>query len=119
MIADLKFAFRQLRKSPGFTAIAVMTLALGIGVNSAVFALINGVILRPMVPLRANEVVNVFTARQHASHDYRQFSHAEYRQLRQNSDEVFADLAAEEFAVVGIGRDHDVRRSFAFLTSEN
>jgi putative ABC transport system permease protein len=116
---DLKFAFRQLRKSPGFTAIAVMTLALGIGVNSAVFALINGVVLRPMVPLRAHEVVNVFTARQNASHDYRQFSYAEYRELRQNGGEVFVDLAADEFAIAGIGRGHEIRRSFAFLTSEN
>src|SRR5438270_1660136 len=119
MMNDLKFAFRQLRKSPGFAAIAMITLALGIGVNSAVFALINGAVLRPMVPLRANEVVRVFTARQNASHDYRQFSHAEYRELSQNGSEIFADLAADEFAIVGIGRDHDIRRSFAFLTSEN
>ena len=119
MMNDLKFAFRQLRKSPGFAAIAMITLALGIGVNSAVFSLINGAVLRPMVPLRANEVVRVFTARQNASHDYRQFSHAEYRELRQNGSEIFADLAADEFAIVGIGRDHDIRRSFAFLTSEN
>jgi putative ABC transport system permease protein len=60
MFNDIKFAFRQLCKSPGFAAIAMITLALGIGVNSAVFALINSVVLRPMVPLRANEVVRVF-----------------------------------------------------------
>src|ERR1700756_289269 len=119
MIQDFRFAFRQLIKTPGFTIVAVVTLALGIGVNSAVFALINGVVLRPMVPLRANEVIRVFTARQNASHDYRQFSHAEYRELRQNGSEIFAGLAADEFAIVGIGRDHDIRRSFAFLTSEN
>ena len=45
MIQDFKFAFRQLIKTPGFTAIAVITLALAIGVNSAIFALINGVLL--------------------------------------------------------------------------
>jgi ABC-type antimicrobial peptide transport system, permease component len=64
-------------------------------------------------------VVNVFTARQNASHDYRQFSYNEYRDLRDNGGEVFADVAALEFAVAGIGRDHEMRRSFAFLTSEN
>src|SRR5438270_3867817 len=119
MIQDFKFAFRQLLKSPGFTGVAVMTLALAIGVNSAIFALINSVVLHPMVPLRPQEVVNVFNCRQNANHDYRQFSYNEYRELRQNGGDLFADLAALEFAVAGIGRDHEVRRSFAFLTSEN
>ena len=119
MIQDFKFAFRQLLKSPGFTAVAVLTLALAIGVNSAIFALINGVVLHPVVPERPNEVVNVFSARQNASHDYRQFSYSEYRELRENGGDVFADIAALEFAVAGIGRDHEIRRSFAFLTSEN
>src|SRR5438552_2235852 len=119
MMQDFKFAFRQLIKAPGFTAIAVLTLALAIGVNSAIFALINGVVLRPMVPVRPNEVVNVFNCRQNADHDYRQFSYNEFRDMRENNGEVFADLAALEFAVAGIGRDHEMRRSFAFLTSEN
>src|SRR6267143_3880533 len=119
MIQDFKFAFRQLLKSPGFTAVAVLTLALAIGVNSAIFALINGVVLRSPIPLRPHEVVNVFTARQNASHDYRQFSYQEYRELRENGTDVFVDVAALEFAVAGIGRDHEMRRSFAFLTSEN
>ena len=68
MIQDLRFAFRQLIKSPGFTAVAVLTLALAIGVNSAIFALINGVVLRSPIPLRPKEVANIFSARQNASH---------------------------------------------------
>src|ERR1700719_2765640 len=119
MIQDFRFAFRQLIKSPGFTIVAVVTLALAIGVNSAIFALINGVVLRPMVPVKPEEVVNVFTARQNANHDYRQFSYDEYRELRENGNEVFADVAALQFTVAGIGAEHEMRRSFAFLTSEN
>ena len=119
MIQDFKFAFRQLLKSPGFTSVAVLTLALAIGVNSAIFAMVKATVLHPVVPLRPHEVVNVFTARQNASHDYRQFSYNEYRELRDNGGDVFADIAALEFAVAGIGRDHEMRRSFAFLTSEN
>ena len=99
MIQDFKFAFRQLLKSPGFTSVAVLTLALAIGVNSAIFALINSVVLHPMVPMRPQEVVNVFNCRQNANHDYRQFSYNEYRELRENGENLFVDLAALEFAV--------------------
>src|SRR5438445_11219822 len=119
MMQDFRLAIRQLLKTPGFTTVAVLTLALAIGVNSAIFALIIGVVLKPVVPVRPAEVVNVFTARQNASHDYRQFSYNEYRELRENGGDIFSDVAVIEFAVAGIGRDHEMRRSFAFLISEN
>ncbi len=56
---DLKFAVRQLLKNPGFTAVAVLTLALGIGANTAIFSLFNSIALRPLPVPEADRVVNL------------------------------------------------------------
>jgi hypothetical protein len=60
MIQNLKFAFRLLRKSPGFALVAVLIMALGIGANAAIFSVVRGVLLEPLPFRDADRVVQVW-----------------------------------------------------------
>ena len=59
LVSDLRFAGRMLRKNPGFSTIAIATLALGIGANTAIFSLVDGIVLRPLAYLDAGRLVAV------------------------------------------------------------
>jgi len=97
LLQDLFYAVRQLRKSPGFAIAAVLTLAIGIGVNTASFSIMDAVVLRPLAVPELNEVVTVSEQQNHG--DSREAALANYEDwLRQSS-------AFEELAV---RNDHDM-----------
>jgi putative ABC transport system permease protein len=118
MFGDLKLALRLLGKSPGFSAVAILTLAVTIGVNSAIFSLIDGALLRPVVRHKPSEVVCIFTGSRDATRSFRQFSYAEFTALREPNP-AFQDVVAVNFNYVALGRDMELQRSFAFMVSEN
>ena len=115
-MSDLKFAVRQLRKSPGFTLVAVLTLALGIGANTAIFSIVNAVLLRPLPYPNADRIM-VLNESSGPGQDY-SVALPDYFDWR-NDNTVFEHLAAthkESRNLSGIsGRDPE-RVSCASVT---
>jgi putative ABC transport system permease protein len=105
MISDFRQALRLLFKSPGFTAIAVVTLALGIGANSAIFSVIDAVLLRPLPFPKPNELAMVWSKpAKGTGHETQSFP--DYEDFRDQS-KSFANMAAyvEAATVLGTGND--------------
>ncbi len=118
-MSNLRFAFRQLLKSPGFTATAILTLAIAIAVNATVFAVMRVVLYQPVTPAHPEEVTGIFSNRPTArGNDYRRLSHAEYTALRGATD-LFRDVSAVHPTLVGVGEGAEARRSLSAIVSEN
>ena len=94
MIQDLRFGLRMLWKNPGFTLIAVLTLALGIGANTAIFSVVNAVLLQPLPYAKADELAAIYLRTDRDAAESRfPFSPAGYLNLK-NHNTVFTDVAA-------------------------
>jgi hypothetical protein len=92
LVQDLRFGLRVLRKSPGFTAVAVLTLALGIGANTAIFSLIDTVMLRLLPVQKPQEMVEILRFNPaRGGQPTSGFTNALWEQLRDNQD-IFAGV---------------------------
>jgi predicted permease len=118
MWSDLRFAWRYLRHHPGFTLLAIVSLGVAIGVNSAMFSVVHGFLLRSAVERDPERYVGVFTATPDAARRFRPFSHAEFLALRSDRS-VFADVSAVAYSQVALGEGPERRRAFAFVVTEN
>jgi predicted permease len=103
---NLRFAGRRLTQSPGFTCTAVLSLALGIGANTAIFSLVNAVILRDL-PLEApEELVDIYES--NPDFPFNVFSYPDYIDFQEGTREVFSDVSASRLALVQVDRDGGV-----------
>src|SRR5271163_4823600 len=98
---NLKYASRMLRKSPGFTAVVVLTLALGIGANTAIFSMVDSFLLRPL-PVKDGKQLVVLAMQMNKGPVQNQFSIPEYRDLQTQTGEVFDGVFGYELGLDGI-----------------
>jgi predicted permease len=114
---DFRYALRMLLTRPGFTAIALISLALGIGANTAVFSLVNQVLLKPL-PIDHPEQVYSLCDTGPTSGDFSAFSYPDYRDLREHTD-VFSGLLAFRFAPINLSHSGDSSRIWGYIVSGN
>ena len=96
---DIRYALRMLRKSPGFTAVAILTLALGIGANTAIFSLVDWLILRPLPISQPSRVVFIEKQFRNGGNGT-QFSYPDFRRIEQQTSQIFESVAAARMFVM-------------------
>src|SRR5258706_12292111 len=110
---DLRFAVRMLKRNPGFTAVAVLTLAVAIGANAVVFSALNGFVLRP---LNVPHSESLFQVR--GAPDDARFSYPDYLDLR-DRNRTFDGLAAYNFSQAGLDTGENPSRAWICEVSGN
>lgn len=118
LIRDGRQALRLLGKAPGFSALAVLVLALGIGANTAIFSLVNAFLLRPLPGSDSGVLYGLYSRDEKKADDWRAFSWPNYVDIR-DGNEVFASLLAHNLTMAGVREGDATRRFMAGLVSAN
>ena len=119
LLEDLRYAARMLLKNPGFTAMAVLTLALGVGANTAIFSMVDWILLRPL-PVKDPQQLTVLAFQQgHTGFMQNTFSIAEYRDMRSQMDSAFSDVFSYQIGMDGLSENGRPDRVVTAFVSGN
>src|ERR1700745_1788912 len=110
-LRDLRFAFYSLLRTQGLAITVILTLALGIGANAAIFTLVRGVLLRPLVNRDENRLIYIRQSAPGIGADNDNFSVPELQDLRASIKSVseFGDFSTIGFTMIGLGEPREVR----------
>ncbi|MGH9837333.1 MAG: ABC transporter permease [Blastocatellia bacterium] len=118
LFQDLRVSLRRLRKAPGFTLIAVLSLALGIGANSAIFSLVNTALLRPLPIERPRELVALNGASESGGGEFPVLSYPNYKDYRDRNN-TLAGLILYRMAPVSLSHKGVNERVWSYIASGN
>ena len=118
LLQDFRHAIRLLAKSPGFTVVAIIVLALGIGVNTAIFSVVHALAFSARPFPEADRVVQLYTQDKKDPAKYRTFSYPTYRDLKDQPGS-FSGILAHTLTMVGLGEGADTRQTFTAVVSAN
>jgi macrolide transport system ATP-binding/permease protein len=116
LVQDLRYSFRRLIKSPGFTIVAVLSLALGIGANTAIFSLVNTAALRPLPVESPEQLVSLTNVAENRL--FPTFSYPNYKDFRDRNN-AFAGLIAYRFAPLSVSHDGVNERLWGYVVTGN
>src|SRR6202453_2786988 len=118
LMQDIRYGIRMLLRNPGFLITAVLTLALGIGANTAIFSVVNGLLLRPL-PVPEAAQITVLGFQQQKGNVLVQFSEPTYRDIRSQSSAVFSHVFAYQISLDGLSVDGKADRILTNYVSDN
>ncbi|HEY5445282.1 MAG TPA: ABC transporter permease, partial [Pyrinomonadaceae bacterium] len=116
LINDLRYAMRMVTRSKGLTIVAVLSLAVGIGANTAIFSIVNSVLFRPRPVAAPEQLVELYTG--HKEHPYEATSYPSYLDFRERN-EVFSGLAAYSIMQLKLTGNDQVEKVWAETVSGN
>jgi predicted permease len=114
---DVRDALRSLARRPGFTAVALLSLAIGIGANTAIFSLVNAIVLRDTPIAQPERMVNVYLHQ--AEFAYSTLSYPEFRDLRDGTGDAFAQIGSSQIVPAQVDGEEGVGTLLAEVVTGN